>query len=137
MNAKSLTWRSRESRHAAARLDVPTADRIPYSAHVTASIVRTWNGDYLQTFRLAGASFESADDVALNAWHQRLNVLWRNLAAPEVALWSHVIRRRETAYPPGKFPPGFAADLNARSRSHLRRSSKERRAFGRDHCPHS
>jgi type IV secretion system protein VirB4 len=116
---KAPAWRSRESRHAAARLDVPTADRIPYSAHVTGSIVRTWDGAYLQVLRLAGASFESADDVALNAWHQRLNVLWRNIAAPEVALWTHVIRRRETAYPPGKFPPGFAADLNARYRDRM------------------
>jgi type IV secretion system protein VirB4 len=119
LNGKGLAWRSQESRHAAARLDVPTADRIPYSAHVTASIVRTWNGDYLQTFRVAGASFESADDVALNAWHQRLNVLWRNIAAPEVALWTHVIRRRETAYPPGSFRPGFAADLNAKYRKRI------------------
>lgn len=119
MNGRAIPWRSRERRQVAAQLDVPTADRIPYSAHVTGSIVRTWNGDYLQTFRLAGASFESADDVAVNAWHQRLNVLWRNIAAPEVALWTHVIRRRETAYPPGGFPSGFAGDLNARYRQRM------------------
>ena len=49
----------------------------------------------LQVFRLAGASFESADDEQLNTWHERLNVLWRNIASPQVALWTHVIRRRE------------------------------------------
>ena len=51
-------------------------------------------GDYVQAFRLGGASFESADDEELNNWHERLNVLWRNIAGPNVALWTHVIRRR-------------------------------------------
>ena len=60
-------------------------------------VVRTTFGDYLQAFRLGGASFESADDAQLNNWHERLNVLWRNIASPSVALWTHVIRRRATA----------------------------------------
>ena len=71
------------------------AERIPYSAHVAESVVKTVFGDYLQVFRLAGVSFESADDVQLNVWHERLNSLWRNLANPGVALWTHVIRRRQ------------------------------------------
>jgi type IV secretion system protein VirB4 len=70
------------------------ADRIPYVAHVAPSIVRTAYGDYIQAFRLGGASFESSDDGELNNWHERLNVLWRNIAGPNVALWTHVIRRR-------------------------------------------
>ena len=38
-----------------------TADRhIPYTAHVAPEVVKTAFGDYLQVFRLAGASFESA-----------------------------------------------------------------------------
>jgi type IV secretion system protein VirB4 len=81
-------------RTAALRREFTTADRIPYAAHVAPSIVRTANGDYVQAFRLGGASFESSDDEELNNWHERLNVLWRNIAAPNVALWTHVIRRR-------------------------------------------
>ena len=113
MNGRAIPWRSRERRQAAARLDVPTADRIPYSAHVTGSIVRTWNGDYLQTFRLAGASFESADDVAVNAWHQRLNVLWRNIAAiftDERMQWGGLVQFWHDIYVPyfiGALLPGF------------------------------
>jgi type IV secretion system protein VirB4 len=74
--------------------EMPAADRIPFTAHVTPALLRTRFGDYLQVFRLGGASFESSDDATLNNWHERLNVLWRNLASPNVALWSHVIRRR-------------------------------------------
>ena len=50
-------------------------------------------------FRLPGASFECADDEKLNTWHERLNVLWRNLASPQVASGTHVIRRRERVSP--------------------------------------
>ncbi len=96
------------------------AEHIPYSAHVAESIVRTLSGDYLQAFRLGGASFESADDEQLNNWHERLNVLWRNLASPDLALWTHVIRRRERAAPrTATHPPGFAHALAARYASRL------------------
>lgn len=91
------------------------AEHIPYSAHVAESVVHTLSGDYLQAFRLGGASFESADDEQLNNWHERLNVLWRNLASPDLALWTHVIRRRERAAPrTATHPPGFAHSLAAR-----------------------
>ena len=63
------------------------AEHIPYAAHISSTVVTTVFGDYLQVFRLGGASFESADDEQLNNWHERLNVLWRNLASPSVALW--------------------------------------------------
>src|SRR5436309_696567 len=75
----------------AARREVPAAVRIPYAAHVSPHVVTTTFGDYLQVFRLGGASFECADDETLNTWHERLNVLWRNVASPQVALWAHVI----------------------------------------------
>ena len=72
-----------------------TVERIPYTAHVSATVVKTLFGDYVQVMRLGGASFECADDEQLNTWHERLNVLWRNIASPQVSLWTHIIRRRE------------------------------------------
>jgi type IV secretion system protein VirB4 len=79
------------------RREQVVADRVPYSAQVTGHLLRTTSGHYLQAFRLGGASFESVDDAQLNNWHERLNVLWRNIASPDIALWVHVIRRREAA----------------------------------------
>src|ERR1700691_6814851 len=81
-------------RSCALHREISAAERIPYLAHVAPSIVRTAFGDYVQAFRLGGASFESSDDDELNNWHERLNVLWRNVASPNVALWTQVIRRR-------------------------------------------
>jgi type IV secretion system protein VirB4 len=98
----------------------PAAAHIPYAAHVSPTVVTTVFGDYLQVFRLGGASFESADDEQLNNWHERLNVLWRNLACPSIALWAHTIRRREhVAAMPRPERTGFAAALEKRYRERL------------------
>lgn len=81
---------------AALKRELAAADRIPYAAHLTPEILTTYAGDYVQFLRLSGSSFECADDETLNTWHEKLNVLWRNIASPQVALWTHLIRRRET-----------------------------------------
>ncbi len=83
------------TRSTALRRERAAAEHIPFTTHVSDAVVKTAGGDYLQAFRLGGASFECADDEQLNAWHERLNVLWRNLATPHIALWTHVIRRSE------------------------------------------
>ena len=106
-------------RAGALRRELTAARHIPYSAHVSAHVVRTICGDYLQVFRLGGASFESADDEQLNTWHERLNVLWRNIASPNVALWSHLIRRRECCSLVDERVTGFACALAAKYRRRL------------------
>src|SRR6516165_6303725 len=107
------------SRAAAVRRERTADEHIPYTAHVADAIVRTRYGDYLQAFRLGGASFESADDEQLNTWHERLNVLWRNLASPQVALWAHIVRQREhLGYRPiGE--AGFAGALRGKYQARL------------------
>src|ERR1700722_20002638 len=95
------------------------SSQIPYTAQVSEHVVRTKWGDYVQVFKLSGVSFESADDEQLNNWHERLSIALRNIASPNVALWTHVIRRRERSYPEGAFEPGFAADLNAHYKERL------------------
>ena len=102
-----------------ARRELLAGRHVPYTALVAPGVVRTSQGDYVQVFRVAGLAFESADDESVNAWHERLNALWRNLASPQLAVWVHVVRRRESAYPPGEFPPGFACELNERYRARL------------------
>src|SRR5258708_33410465 len=86
-------------REGAIRREQPAERCIPYAAQIAESVVRLASGDYLQVFKLGGASFESADDADLNNWHERLNVLWRNIASPNVALWVHTLRRRTRTAP--------------------------------------
>jgi type IV secretion system protein VirB4 len=68
---------------------------VPYVAQLSPFVIKSVYGDYLQAFRLAGASFETSDDRQLNSWHERINVLWRNVASPNVAIWTHVVRRSD------------------------------------------
>src|ERR1019366_2797091 len=107
-------WRARPLRR-----ELLAAERIPYTAQLSDSVVRTTLLDYVQVFRLAGVSFESADDEQLNNWHERLNILWRNLASPNVALWTHVIRRREATPWRSASAGGFAAALLDKYRERL------------------
>lgn len=95
----------------ALRREPSAAERIPCVAHVAPTVVKTTFGDYLQVIRLGGASFQSADDDRINTWHELLNVLWRNIASPNVALWTHVVRRRERALSIPQKVLGFADAL--------------------------
>jgi type IV secretion system protein VirB4 len=102
-------------KHAAPlRRERAAAEHIPYAAHVAENVLRTHGGDYLLAFRLGGASFESADDAQLNAWHERLNILWRNLASSNVSLWTHLVRRPLRLPPAPPCTEGFAAQLASR-----------------------
>jgi type IV secretion system protein VirB4 len=100
------------------RRELPGAARIPYTAHVSPHIIKTSFGDYVQVFKCGGGSFECADDETLNTWHERLNVLWRNIASPQVALWAHVVRHRELTSTEER-GTGFARDLSVKYRSKL------------------
>jgi len=85
VDSGGLSWRV--AREAATRRE----SRIPvHSLRRAGQRARRSPGvwDFIQTLRLSGASFESADDEELNNWHERLNVTWRNIASPNFALWS-------------------------------------------------
>ncbi|HEV3423208.1 MAG TPA: VirB4 family type IV secretion/conjugal transfer ATPase [Paraburkholderia sp.] len=82
-------------RHAAlADREVPLADFIPYSTHVTDHVIKTREGDYLRIWRIAGIAFEAADPADILVRHEGFNQLVRGLAGGHVALWSHRLRRR-------------------------------------------
>lgn len=106
----------------AIRRELPVAGNIPYQAHISKHVISTDNNDYVQVLKLSGVSYESADDSQLNNWHNRLNNLFRSIGNSNIAVWQHVVRRRESAYPGGDFPEGFANDLNSK---YERKISKE------------
>ena len=87
-------------------------EHIPYSVHLTPTVVGTHNRDYIMVMRVAGVSFESADDDQVNNWHARLNILLRGLSSPHLAIWKHLIRREVKDYPQRELPPGFARELD-------------------------
>ena len=57
--------------------------------------------------------------TALNTLSERLNILWRNIASPNVALWAQVVRRRECCSLPDERAAGFAQNLATKYRERL------------------
>ena len=93
---------------------------IPYTRHVTDSIIALRNGSLLQIMEVRGVSFETADVGDLNALHNQLNILWRNVGGDErLAVCAHVMRHRETTYPGGAFASPFARQLDARYKARM------------------
>jgi type IV secretion system protein VirB4 len=92
---------------------------VPYSNHISEDIIQLVNGDLMQILKLDGAAHESANVEDLNSWHNQLNGVMRNIASPQIALWTHVVRREVSEYPGGEFPPGFSHDLNKKYRERL------------------
>ena len=93
---------------------------IPYTRHVTDSIIALRNGSLMQIMEVRGVSFETADVADLNALHNQLNILWRNVGGDDhLAVCTHAIRHRETAYPGGTFGPRFARQLDARYKARM------------------
>jgi type IV secretion system protein VirB4 len=103
--------------------DAPASVHIPYRAHVAPRVLVTGAGDYVLAWRLTGLSFECADDAEINSAHERLNSWLRNMASPEVAIWTHVVRRREHALPAADAPSGFSRRLLQRYRHRLQRET--------------
>lgn len=86
---------------------------LAYSRHVDERVVALDTQALMLSFKLDGASFETADVRDLNDWHAKLNSAWRNLADDRLAVWHHVVRREHIGAPQGRFRSGFAADLDA------------------------
>ncbi|TCM52621.1 type IV secretion system protein VirB4 [Rhizobium sp. PP-F2F-G48] len=92
---------------------------IPYVRHVDAHIIALDSRALMVMIAIEGVSFETADPIDLNALHRHLNTLYRNIADERLALWTHVIRRRDMSYPDGAFANPFSAGLNARYRERM------------------
>ena len=92
--------------------EAPVSDYIPYTNHYNDHTLLTKNGQMLQVIRLEGFAFETADTDTLNIRKALRNNLFKSIAGHQYALWSHIIRHKQSVYPGGDFAPGFARDLN-------------------------
>lgn len=92
---------------------------IPYVRHVDETTIALESRALMSVLVLEGVSFETADVLDLNGLHRSLNTLYRNIADERLALWTHVIRRRDNDYPEGYFTNSFSGGLNARYRERM------------------
>ncbi|MBM7073465.1 hypothetical protein JQC92_15735 [Shewanella sp. 202IG2-18] len=88
------------------------AEFIPYQTHVDEHTIKTHSGDYLQMIRLQGVAHESVAPEQVLLWKEQLNLLLRNIANPQVCVWTHLIRREHKVFPHGDFKCDFDKQLN-------------------------
>ena len=92
---------------------------IPYLRHVDENTIALESRALMVIIALDGVSFETADVLDINALHRDLNTLHRNIADERLALWTHLIRRRDNSYPAGTFKAPFSAQLNEKYRERM------------------
>jgi type IV secretion system protein VirB4 len=92
---------------------------IPYVRHIDETTIALDSRSLMVMIALEGVSFETADVLDLNALHRELNTLYRNIADERLALWTHLIRRRDSDYPDGTFATPFSAALNEKYRERM------------------
>lgn len=92
--------------------ETPVSEFIPYSHHVTPTIISTVNADYLSVWKIGGRSHQSASEEDAFAWARELNNLWRGVMTANITLCTHVVRRKVNEYPESKFENAFCRRLD-------------------------
>lgn len=96
--------------------EVPMSEFIPYSRHITDTIVGTHTGDMLTVFKLGGRSHLSADYQTLMQWVRDLNTVFKGAASDSLAIWAHVGRRKVTEYPTAIYDNAFCGAFDRKYR---------------------
>lgn len=93
-----------------------TRNFIPYDTYWNKNTVLTKNHDLLQIIEVNGFFFETADDEDLEIQKDLRNSMLRGLSSPDMTYYTHLIRRKEKAYPDDYYdanmPEGFASYLD-------------------------
>jgi len=88
---------------------------LPLSSHVSPSVIRTREGDYLLCWHLEGLPFVGREEWDIEHRHNVFNRLLQTLRAPDyvnVAFWVHDIRRRRRLTIKSRFKQRFNQDMS-------------------------
>lgn len=102
--------------------EISSSEFIPYLYHYDKETIYTKSGEMLQVIKVDGFSFETADDEDIDMKKMVRNSLLKSMAEGTFAVWFHMVRRRQSGYPGGKQPAGFAeyVDQMWRKKHHSR-----------------
>ena len=96
---------------------------LPYARHLDATTLVTRDGLLLQTIRLGGLLFETADTDELNYRSALRDTMLQSVGSSRFALYHHVVRRKAEVALDAVHPDSFSQMLDARWRQRL--SSRE------------
>ena len=88
--------------------EISAAEFIPYDHHWDKETIITKDRSLFQIIKVEGFSFETADDDVVDMKKMVRNSLLKSMAEGTLSFYFHMIRRRQSAYPGGDQPEGFA-----------------------------
>ncbi|WP_088307229.1 VirB4 family type IV secretion/conjugal transfer ATPase [Novosphingobium sp. B 225] len=94
-------------------------DHLPYARHLDDVTLETRDGLLMQTIRLGGLLFETADTDELNYRAELREATLRAVASSRFAIYHHVVRRKAEALLDARFPDAFSRHLDERWRERL------------------
>jgi len=92
---------------------------LPYARHVDGNTVLTRDGMLMQTIRLDGLLFETADTDELNYRASLRDAMLQTISTSRFAIYHHVIRRKAEVTLDARFPDEFSRKLDAAWRARL------------------
>ncbi|MDN3644623.1 VirB4 family type IV secretion system protein [Pontixanthobacter aestiaquae] len=97
----------------------PAGAHLPYARHLDDSTIQTRDGTLMQTIRLGGLLFETADSDELNYRAELRDAMLRTLGSSRFAIYHHVIRRRADVTLDSDYVDDFSQKLDLRWRERL------------------
>jgi type IV secretion system protein VirB4 len=99
--------------------EVPVGAHLPYARHVDDVTIETRDGMLMQTIRLGGLLFETADTDELNYRAELRDAVLRTIGTSRFAVYHHVVRRKAEAMLDAVYPDAFSRTLDQRWRARL------------------
>ncbi len=99
--------------------EAPAGAHLPYARHIDDVTIQTRDGLLMQTIRLGGLLFETADSAELNYRAGLRDAMLRTLGSSRFAIYHHVVRRRADAALRPVAADDFSARLDARWQERL------------------
>ncbi|HUH23414.1 MAG TPA: VirB4 family type IV secretion/conjugal transfer ATPase, partial [Brevundimonas sp.] len=96
------------------RREQAAGSHLPYARHVDDYTLETRDGLLLQTIRLRGLLFETADTGELNYRKSLRDAMLRAIGTSRFALYHHVVRRRAEIDLDAEYPDAFSQSLGDR-----------------------
>lgn len=103
--------------------EISASQWLPFSYHITDDVISTKNGEYMSVWRLEGRSHVTASIREHFQWAEDLNAFLRGQPYANLALYSHMVRRRVSEYPDSDFENGFVRGLDQKYRAKFDRKS--------------
>lgn len=95
--------------------DAPISEFIPFSTHVSPSVLKTTGGDYLLAWHLGGLPFVGREEWEIEHRHNTFNRMLQTLRAPDfvnVAFWVHDVRRKRRIKDNSRFDQAFNQQMS-------------------------